>query len=230
MPEAAKTHHDHQIQIGSEDAVSVTAEWDIKIGSQPGRERDMPARPEFGKRRCDVRQIEVDGQTIAEQKRKSDRYRRITEEIRIDLIAVQKNQQPAVLSLQRFVERESHIGRHLVEIVRDVELEEKSGNDPFRGLDERDIRQIFRLDLRHEHSGARNRSRNELRKEDDVEEYAGEGRRRALLPGQIDQQADVVKYEKRNPDRQRQSQQEVDGLKAGQTGRGRVEEEKFVLE
>ena len=81
--------------------MAIAAERNVKIGSQPGRQRDMPARPEFGERGRDVGQIEVDRQPIAEQETKPDRNRGIAEEVRIDLIAVEENQQPAILGLQR---------------------------------------------------------------------------------------------------------------------------------
>src|SRR5205823_5492177 len=114
--------------------MAIAAERNVKISPQPGRQRDMPTRPEFGERGRDIGKIEVDRQSVAEQETKADRNRGIAEEVRIDLIAVEENEQPAILGLQRLVEREAHIGRHLIEIVRDVELEEKPGQDPFRGL------------------------------------------------------------------------------------------------
>src|SRR4029077_14122104 len=69
-----------------------------------------------------------------------------------------------------------------------------------------------------------------LRKEDDVEEDAGEIRTRRLLPGEVDQQADIVEHEKRNSDRQRQPQQEINGRKADQCRRRRIEEQELVFE
>src|SRR6267142_7161452 len=103
----------------------------------------MPARPEFGERDRDVGKIEIDRPAVAEQETKPDRNRGIAEEVRVDLIAVEENKQPAILGLQRLVEREAHIGRHFIEVVRDIALEKKSGNYPFRGLDERNVRKIF---------------------------------------------------------------------------------------
>src|SRR5689334_15731421 len=115
----------------------------------------MPARPEFGEGGRDVGKIEVDRQAVAEQETKPDRNRGIAEKVRIDLIAVEENEQPAILRLQRLIEREAHVRRHFIEVVRNVELEEKSGQDPLRNLNKRYIRDIFRIDLRHEHFGAR---------------------------------------------------------------------------
>src|SRR5881392_4184903 len=110
--------------------MAIAAERNVTIGPQPVRERYVPARPELGKRGRDVGKIEVDRQAVAEQGRKSDRNRGVAEEVSVDLIAVEKNQQPAILGPQRLVEREAHMGRHLIEVVRHVELEEKSGQDP----------------------------------------------------------------------------------------------------
>src|SRR5258706_16275797 len=196
VPETAEPHHNHQIQVGSEATMTIAAERYVKIGPQPARQRHVPARPEFRKRDGNIWKIEVDRQPIAKEQRKAYGDRGIAEEICVDLIAVQENQQPPVLRLERLIERKRHIGGHLVEIVRDVELEKESRQNPFRGLDERNIRKIFRLDLRHEHLGARNRPRNKLRKEYDVEEDAFQIRSCAFLPGQVDQQADVVEYKK----------------------------------
>jgi hypothetical protein len=50
----------------------------------------------------------------------------IAEEVGVDLIAVQENQQPPILRLQRLIERKIHIGCHLIEVVRDVELEKEA--------------------------------------------------------------------------------------------------------
>ena len=107
----------------------------------------------------DIGKVEIDRQTIAEQQPKADGDRGIAEEVRVDLIAVQEDQQPAVLRPQRLIEREVHIGRHLVEIVRNVKLEEEADQNPFCGFDEWNIRKIFRLDLRHEHFSTRDRPR-----------------------------------------------------------------------
>src|SRR6187455_957580 len=156
----------------------------------------MPARPELGKRRGNVWKIEVDRQAIAEEQCKTYSDRRITEEIGVDLIAIKKHQQPPVLGLQRLVEREIHVGGHLVEVVRDVEFEKVSCQNPFRGLDKWNISKKFWFDLRHEHFSARDRPRNELRKENDVKEDARQIGWRTFLPGQIDQQADVMEDKK----------------------------------
>ena len=196
VPETAKPHHNHQIQIGSEAAMAIAAERDVKIGPEPARQRHVPARPEFRKRGGGIWKIEVERQPIAKEQCKAYGDRRIAEEIRVDLIAVQENQQPSVLRLERLIERKRHIGGHLVEIVRDVEFEKEPRQNPFRSLDERNIRKIFRPDLRHEHFGARNRARDKLWKEYDVEEDAFQIRRCTFLPGQVDQQADVVEYKK----------------------------------
>src|SRR6267154_2437888 len=99
----------------------------------------MPACPELGKRSRDVWKIEINRQTIAKQQRKAYRDRRIAEEVSLDLIAVQEDEQPAILCLERLVEREIHIGRHLVEVVRNVELEKEARQNPFCSLDERNI-------------------------------------------------------------------------------------------
>src|SRR5258708_31503775 len=176
--------------------MTIAAERYVKIGPQPARQRHVPARPEFRKRDGGIGKIEVDRQPVAKEQRKAYGDRGIAEEICVDLITVQENQQPPVLRLKRLIERKRHIGGHLVEIVRDVELEKEPCQNPFRSLDERNIRKIFRLDLRHEHFGARNRARKKLRKEYDVEEDIFQIRSGTFPPGKVDQQADVVEHEK----------------------------------
>src|SRR6266446_7100322 len=82
VPETAKPHHNHQVQIGSEAAMAIAAQRDIKIGPQPARQRHVPARPEFRKRAGAIWKIEVDRQPIAKEQRKAYGDCRITEEIR----------------------------------------------------------------------------------------------------------------------------------------------------
>src|SRR5882762_6878751 len=86
----------------------------------------MPARPELGKRYRGVWKIEINRQTIAKKQRKSYGDRRIAEKVSVDLIAIEENEQPPVLRLERLVERKIHIGCHLVEVVRDVEFEKRT--------------------------------------------------------------------------------------------------------
>src|SRR6202008_939707 len=164
-----------------------------------------------------------------EQERQADRDRGVAEEVGIDLVAVQDDQDPAILRLQRLIEREVHVRGHLVEIVRHKQLEEESGENPLCCVDERNVGKTLRRDLRHEHLSARDRPRDELRKENDVEKDVAQVRTGRLLPGHVDQKRDIVEYEEGNSDRQRQAQQEVSDR---MTGRRRLapQKQKFVFE
>src|SRR3954465_13742156 len=109
--------------MGSSGTEPITAERNVKIRPQPVRQRHVPTRPEVREGGRNIRKIEIKRQTVSEQKRQPKRDRRIAEEIGVDLVAVQDNQQPPILRLQGLEQRKAHVGRHLVEIVRNIELE-----------------------------------------------------------------------------------------------------------
>lgn len=93
--------------------------------------------------------------------------------------------------------RSCHIGRQLAKVVRRKKLEEIARDDPFGRSHELHVAQEFRTDLRQEHRRSRDRTRHELREENDVEENVGQARAPiSLRLFQINQQADVVENEK----------------------------------
>ena len=139
VPKPAEAHHDHQVEICARAPEAIAAERNVEIGPQPVRQRDVPARPEFGKRTGNIRKIEIDRQTIAEQQSETDRDRGVAEKIGVDLIAVEDDQQPAIRGLQRLVQRKVQIGRHRVEVIGDIELEEEPDDDPLHRLHDRHV-------------------------------------------------------------------------------------------
>jgi hypothetical protein len=105
----------------------------------------MPTAPELSERRRDIGKIEVLRQPIPEQQRQTDGDRRVAEKVRVNLIAVKKNTDSAVLGRQSLIQRVVHIGGYLIEVVGHEQLEEISTDQPFRGLYSGDIDQEFCL-------------------------------------------------------------------------------------
>src|SRR4051794_36943993 len=74
VPQPAKSHDNHQVDVRSKFTTPTAAKGDVKVCAQPTRQRDVPTLPEIRERCCNVGQVEIDRQTIAKQKRKSNRY------------------------------------------------------------------------------------------------------------------------------------------------------------
>ncbi len=88
MPQAAQQEDDDQVAVGPGLAVTVSAQRDIEIVAEPGRQGDVPAPPEFGDRARAVRQAEVARQGEAEREPEADGHQRIAGEVEIDLQGV----------------------------------------------------------------------------------------------------------------------------------------------
>src|SRR6185437_4701526 len=86
------------------------------------------------------------------------------------------------------------------------------------------------LDLRQEHCRARDRARDQLRKEDDVEKgFVKAGAAGLRLACQVYQEADIVEDEKRNADRKWQTKQKI-GNRIARGNRRRIEKQELVFE
>src|SRR5262249_5118549 len=138
--------------------------------------------------------------------------------------------QPSVLRLQRLVQREVHIGRHLVEVVRDEEFEKEAGQDPLGRFHERHVRKIFGLDLRQEHFSPRYRPRDELWKEHDVEKDVCQRRAGRFPTRQVDEKSDVGEDKERDSDRQGQFEEKIDRRDPCRVLENRPDKQELVFE
>ena len=78
-------HHQRQVDMGPSFAVATTSQRYIQVIAQPGRERDMPAPPEFGDRRRQIGRVEVLRQYEPEHETETDRHVGVAAEIEVDL-------------------------------------------------------------------------------------------------------------------------------------------------
>ena len=74
VPQSAEHHGQHQVQVGPRLAFPVAAQRYVEILHEELRERDVPSFPELTERGCDVREVEVRGQSVAEEPRHADGY------------------------------------------------------------------------------------------------------------------------------------------------------------
>src|SRR5207302_2335485 len=69
VPEPAEQHRQEEVAVGLPPAVAVAAERLVKIVAQPGRQRDVPALPEFAQPRRPVGLVEIRREAEAEERR-----------------------------------------------------------------------------------------------------------------------------------------------------------------
>lgn len=96
MPEAAEEHDDHEIAVGSSGPLAVSAEGDVEVIAQPGRERNMPAAPEFGDAGGFIGRIEIFDELETEHEAQPDRHVGISREVEVNLKGVAQGAKPCV--------------------------------------------------------------------------------------------------------------------------------------
>ena len=85
MPQSAKQHRYHEVDICSELALPVAAEGDVEEIPQPGRKGDMPSPPEIGETYRAVWEPEIVGQDESHAQCNAYRTQGIATEIEIYL-------------------------------------------------------------------------------------------------------------------------------------------------
>src|SRR5579859_6077863 len=96
MPEPGQQEADPEIEVGAQIAVAVSAEWLVKIVADPGRQRNMPAPPEFRDRPRRIGRVEVFAKAEAKHARKPDRHVGIAGKIEIDLQRETSKREPGM--------------------------------------------------------------------------------------------------------------------------------------
>src|SRR5436853_6100367 len=94
VPEPAEQHCDHDVAINEPGRPAISAERNVKIIAQPARETDVPAMPEVGNVRREIRETKIDWQLVTEQTDGRDRQVRVTGKIAIDLDRVEEDGNP----------------------------------------------------------------------------------------------------------------------------------------
>src|SRR5690348_3389472 len=85
MPQATEQHGQHQVDVGVNRALAITAERNIYVVTQPARECHVPAAPELGDARREIRAPEVLREVEAEEQRDPDRNVSVPGEVEEDL-------------------------------------------------------------------------------------------------------------------------------------------------
>ena len=85
MPDAGSQHCDKQVETGAEYAVTITAERDVEVVSEPRRERDMPSVPELCEVAASVGEVEILTQPDAKHSSNAYAYVAIAAEVKINL-------------------------------------------------------------------------------------------------------------------------------------------------
>ena len=96
VPQPAQQHGDEEIEIAPRPSDAIAAKRDIQIVAQEGRQRDVPAPPEFDDAGRLVRGMEVHRQANAHHHGRAQRHVRIGAEIKIDLECKEQRAQPAI--------------------------------------------------------------------------------------------------------------------------------------
>src|SRR3954453_14691988 len=67
VPQSAEQHRDHDVAVNEPGGSPVSPERNVKIIAQPARETDVPAMPEVGNVRREIRESKVDRELVTEQ-------------------------------------------------------------------------------------------------------------------------------------------------------------------
>lgn len=203
VPDPAEQHRQHHVAVGLQPAIAIAAQRLVEIVAQPGRQRNMPAVPEFAQPLRPIGLVEIGREAEAEQCGQRNRHVAVGAEIAVDLhrIAISREQQvrPAIARWSS----ENRIDQPGGEIIGDHDLFKETAEDQQQGRGDWDRLCRGPRELRQEVPGAHDRSRHELRKEGHVEEHVERvAAHRDIAAINIGDVGDAMKGEKRDADRQ----------------------------
>src|SRR2546423_1304649 len=111
MPETSQEHDDHEIDRGPRPSNAVAAERNVKVITQEGGKRDVPAPPEIGKANGCVRKTEIILQMKAKAEGRANGTGRIAGEIEKDLSGKSNDAHPGIERDERTSVTKDSIGR-----------------------------------------------------------------------------------------------------------------------
>src|SRR5437867_740217 len=85
VPKAAEHHRQEQVAIGLDAPPAVAAERDVEVIAEPGRQRDVPAKPEVAGVQREVRQLEIYHELESHELRNAARDVGVAREVAVDL-------------------------------------------------------------------------------------------------------------------------------------------------
>ena len=207
VPQSAEHHRQHEVDVRARAAPAVAAERNVEVFLEPCGQADVPALPELADVAGDVRQVEVALELVAERVRAADRHVRIAGKVEVDLQRVGHNRQRHGRRIERQRRREYLIDEHR-QVIRQHDLLEHAPREQVQPApDGGASRAAVLLELRQEVRRLDDRSRDQLRKEGDVQrkahQVAADGQLAAI---DVDRIAQALKGVKRDADRQDDAQ------------------------
>src|SRR3954466_3741650 len=94
VPQSAEQHRDHDVAVNEPGGSLVSPERNVKIIAEPARKTDVPAMPEVGNVRREIRETKIDRQLVTEQARGRNCHVSVSGKIAIDLDRVEQNGDP----------------------------------------------------------------------------------------------------------------------------------------
>ena len=87
VPDAGDEEREEQVAVGQQPAAAVPAQGDVHVVAEPGRQADMPARPEFAQARRQIGIVEIEDQVETHDLGHAACHVRVAAEIEEDLPA-----------------------------------------------------------------------------------------------------------------------------------------------
>jgi len=109
MPEPADQHSEHQVHVGAHGALTIAAESNIQIITEPGRKGNVPPAPEIGKTNSGIRKMKIVFQDKPQAQRYSDRTSRVPREVEENLAGEGERANPGVYTARLFPPRIDHV-------------------------------------------------------------------------------------------------------------------------
>ena len=201
VPHAAEHHRRHQVDVRALLALPAAAEGDVQVVPQPGAEGQVPAAPELGDRRADVRVVEVLGEPEPDHQGQADRHVGVAGEVEEQLERVGDRAQPGVPH-RRVRQRERRVDERR-DRVGDQHLLAEARHEPADSAAELLLGVGAVPELLGDHVVADDRAGDELGEQRDerreVDEVPG---RAAGPPVDVDQVRHRLEDEERQADRQ----------------------------
>src|SRR2546423_14678939 len=88
MPKAAQEHCQEEVEVGARAPSAVSAQWDVKVITQPRGEGDVPALPELGEVGGEVWIVEILRQPKAQGGGAANSHIGVAREIAVNLYGV----------------------------------------------------------------------------------------------------------------------------------------------
>ncbi|MNO93249.1 hypothetical protein D3C76_848460 [compost metagenome] len=201
VPQTTKQHGQEQVAIGHQRAFAVTAEGDVQVVTQPGRQADVPAPPELGDRLADVRLLEVFHEAETHHQAQADGHVAVTGEVEIQLRGIRQGAEPGI-ARARVLQGKAVVGHHR-QGVGDEDFLDETLHEPRAALGElvEGVGAVVELvgQVAETQHGAGDQVREDRHERREVDQVAGG---RGVAAVHVDDVADRLEDVERDTDRQ----------------------------